>query len=64
MDEASVQESCILTILSIGYRARCSVTGCGNLAQTILRYADRGRAPFVQPGKVQSSCERGAGVRP
>jgi len=46
MYEASVQESSMLTILSIGYRARCSVTGCGNLAQTIIRYADRGGRPL------------------
>ena len=46
MDEASVQESSMLTILSIGYRARCSVTARGNLAQTILRYADRGGRPL------------------
>ena len=46
MDEASVQESSMLTIVSIGYRARCSVAGCGNLAQAILRYADRGGRPL------------------
>jgi hypothetical protein len=46
MDEASVQESPMLTIHSIGYRAQCSVAGCGNLAQTIFRYADRGGRPL------------------
>ena len=36
----------MLTILSIGCRARCNVARCGNLARTILRYADRSERPL------------------
>jgi hypothetical protein len=46
MDEASGEEPATLTILGIGYRARCSVARCGNLAQAVFRYADRGGRPL------------------
>jgi len=35
-----------VTILTIGYRARCTERGCGNLARAILRYSDRSGRPL------------------
>jgi hypothetical protein len=43
-----LQDSASVTILRIGYRARCTAMGCGNLARTILRYADRGGRPLAK----------------
>jgi hypothetical protein len=31
-----------LTIIPLGYRARCTEAGCKNLGRMILRYADAG----------------------
>jgi hypothetical protein len=39
-------DSASITILTIGYRARCTELGCGNLARAVLRYADRGGRPL------------------
>jgi hypothetical protein len=47
VDIDDLQDSASLTILRIGYRARCTAKGCGNLARTILRYADRGGRPLA-----------------
>ena len=44
-------EAASVTILTIGYRARCSEPGCRNLARAILRYADRS-------GRSLSNLER------
>jgi hypothetical protein len=40
------EEAAMVTVLTIGYRARCTERGCGNLARAILRYADRSRRPL------------------
>jgi hypothetical protein len=46
-DHAEYQEdAAMVTILTIGYRARCTAPGCGNLARTILRHADRSGWPL------------------
>jgi hypothetical protein len=42
-----LQDATSVTILRVGYRARCARQGCGNLARAILRYADRGGRPFA-----------------
>ncbi len=42
-----MNDAASVTILAVGYRARCSVQGCENLARTILRYADRGGRPIA-----------------
>src|SRR5205807_2546367 len=42
-----LQDAASVTILAIGYRARCTAPRCGNLARAILRYADRGGRPFA-----------------
>ena len=36
----------MVTVLTLGYRARCSVRGCGDLARAILRNADRSGRPL------------------
>ncbi len=35
-----------VTIITLGYRARCTVAGCGNLGRVILRHADAGGRPI------------------
>jgi hypothetical protein len=35
-----------LTIIPLGYRARCTERGCRNLGRMILRYADAGGRPM------------------
>jgi hypothetical protein len=35
-----------LTIVPLGYRARCTEAGCKNLGRMILRYADAGGRPI------------------
>jgi hypothetical protein len=35
-----------VTLLSVGYRARCTEAGCANLGRLILRYADAGGRPI------------------
>jgi hypothetical protein len=35
-----------LTIIAMGYRARCTEPGCRNLGRLILRYADAGGRPM------------------
>jgi hypothetical protein len=35
-----------LTIIPLGYRARCTEAGCKNLGRMILRYADAGGRPM------------------
>jgi hypothetical protein len=35
-----------LTIIPLGYRARCAEAGCKNLGRMILRYADAGGRPM------------------
>jgi hypothetical protein len=48
-DRNDLQDAARVTILAIGYRARCTAPECGNLARAILRYADRGgRAAAVR----------------
>jgi hypothetical protein len=39
-------EAASVTILTIGYRARCTTPGCPNLARAIVRYADRAGRPL------------------
>ena len=41
------RDAASVTIITIGYRVRCTAPGCGNLAQAILRYADRGGRPLA-----------------
>jgi hypothetical protein len=35
-----------VTIVALGYRARCCEAGCRNLGRVIVRYADAGGRPF------------------
>jgi hypothetical protein len=35
-----------LTIIPLGYRARCTEAGCKNLGRVISRYADAGGRPM------------------
>ncbi len=46
-DRKELQDAASVTILAIGYRARCTAPVCGNLARAILRYADRGGRPLA-----------------
>lgn len=36
----------MVTIITLGYRARCTERGCDNLARVILRYANVGGRPL------------------
>jgi hypothetical protein len=38
-----------VTIIALGYRARCTEPGCRNLARLLLRYADSGGRPTINP---------------
>jgi len=42
-----LQDTASVTNVPIGYRARYTAMDCGNLARTILRYADRGGRPLA-----------------
>jgi hypothetical protein len=39
-----------VTIGALGYRARCTEAGCGNLARLGLRHADTGGRPMLLAG--------------
>ncbi len=41
----SQDEAACLTVITIGYRAKCTEPGCRNLARAILRYGDRSGRP-------------------
>lgn len=53
-DLNDLQDAASVTILRIGYRARCTTMACGNLARTILRYADRGGRPLANLERCNS----------
>ena len=36
----------MLTVITLGYRARCTERECGNLARALLRYADASGRPL------------------
>jgi hypothetical protein len=40
------QEAASVTILTIGYRERCTKPECRNLARAIIRYGDRAGRPL------------------
>ena len=42
----SQEEPAIVTVLTLGYRTRCTERGCDNLARAIIRYADRSGRPI------------------
>jgi hypothetical protein len=62
-----LQDAASVTILRIGYRARCTAISCGNLARTILRYADHGGRPLANMERCNSharaAIERDTKVR-
>jgi hypothetical protein len=58
-----------VTIGALGYRARCTKAGCGNLARLALRYADAGGRPMTNPvfchahGRMRIARDRAAGLK-
>jgi hypothetical protein len=58
-----------VTINALGYRARCTETGCRNLGRMILRYADAGGRPTSHPvlchahSRVMLARDRAAGLK-
>jgi hypothetical protein len=58
-----------LTILAVGYRARCTEAGCANLGRLILRHADAGgrlmsNSEFCHAhARVKLSRDRAGGLR-
>ncbi len=58
-----------VTIGALGYRARCTEAGCGNLARLGLRYADAGGRPFsnsdfcLAHGRVRIARARASGLK-
>ena len=51
-----LHDAASVTIITIGYRAPCTTPRCGNLARTVLRYADAGGRPFA----ILERCNRHA----
>jgi hypothetical protein len=45
---ADEEKLAMVTILTAGYRARCVVSACGNVARSIVRYNDAGGRPISQ----------------
>jgi hypothetical protein len=58
-----------MTIGTLGYRARCTEAGCGNLARLGLRHADAGGRPISHPvlchghGRLRLARDRAAGLK-
>jgi hypothetical protein len=58
-----------VTIGALGYRARCTEAGCGNLARLGFRYADAGGRPFSNAefcyahGRERITRDRAAGLK-
>jgi hypothetical protein len=58
-----------VTIGALGYRARCTEAGCGNLARLGLRYADAGGRPMTNlvfchhHGWLRVERERSTGLK-
>jgi hypothetical protein len=59
----------ILTIIPLGYRARCTEAGCRNLGRVILRHFDAGGRPMDNAefcnahARARIEGDRGAGLR-
>ena len=45
----------ILTIIPLGYRARCTESECRNLGRVILRHFDGGGGPWTMPSSATRS---------
>jgi hypothetical protein len=58
-----------VTIVAVGYRARCTEAGCASLGRLILRYADAGGRPMTNPdfcyghGRLRIERGRAAGLK-
>jgi hypothetical protein len=58
-----------VTIITLGYRAKCSEAGCRNLGRMILRHADVGGAPMTSRefclahGRSRLERDRAAGLK-
>lgn len=48
MNLSHLDSATTVTIVPLGYRARCAEAACRNLRRLILRYADLGGAPLGQ----------------
>jgi hypothetical protein len=64
-----VETPASLTIISLGYRVRCTEQGCRNVARVILRHADAGGRPIdnaefcLAHGRSRVERDRTAGIR-
>jgi hypothetical protein len=58
-----------VTVVAVGYRARCTVPRCKNLGRMILRYADAGGRPISNSevchahARVRLARDRAAGLK-
>jgi hypothetical protein len=58
-----------VTIITLGYRVRCTAPGCRNLGRMILRHADAGGRPIdnaefcLRHGRSRIKSDRAAGLR-
>jgi hypothetical protein len=58
-----------VTVVAVGYRARCTVPRCKNLGRMILRYADAGGRPISNSevchahARVRVARDRAAGLK-
>jgi hypothetical protein len=58
-----------VTVVTLGYRSRCTEPGCANLGRLILRYADAGGRPMNNSEfchaqtRVRIEGARGAGLK-
>jgi hypothetical protein len=62
-------ETSSVTIVPLGYRARCAEVCCGNIARLLLRYADASGRPISHPAlchehaRVRLARNRAAGFK-
>jgi hypothetical protein len=64
-----IETATSVTIIPLGYRTRCSESGCRNLGRVILRHADAGGRPIdnaefcLRHGRARIKSYRAAGLR-
>jgi hypothetical protein len=69
MSTEHIETPTSVTVIAIGYRARCTESGCRNLGRLILRYADAGGRPMSNEefcdahARVKVARDRAAGLR-
>jgi len=69
MDIEHTETATSVTIIALGYRVRCTESGCRHPGRVILRHADAGGRPIDTPefclehGRLRIERDRAAGIR-